>query len=319
MLKSFSPVSLGVLSALLAYAVYSVADAIIKGLGPELSVFEIGFFTTVFSIIPALLGKPKEEHWRDTLKLRRPWLMVLIALCRTASSMLITYSFVTIPLAEAYCLVFLIPVFTIILSVFFLGEKVSLDRWALAIVSFLGVLLVVRPGFRELELGHLTAFGCAISASISVVAMRLISGEERKISLFALPSLFILVGNAIGIFVVGLTWPSWMLLGGLLVCGILGGIGYLLQIAAVSLSPASRVAPMQYSQIVWALIFGAVFFAEVPDALGLAGLGVVVAAGLANVFSDGARARLSGRWGEYRARARGAQPEPVPIPGPPEV
>jgi drug/metabolite transporter (DMT)-like permease len=319
MFRSLSPASLGVLAALVAYSVYSTADALIKGLGADLNVFEIGLFTTLFSIIPALFSKPSNEQWRDTFKFKRPWLMVLIAVCRTAASMLITYSFVTIPLAEAYCLVFLIPVMTIILSVLVLGEKVSLDRWALVIVSFLGVMLVVRPGFRELELGHLTAFGCAISAAISVTAMRLVSGQERKVSLFALPGLFTLAANAIGLAIIGFVWPSWLLLGGLLVCGVLGGIGYLLQIAAVTLAPASRVAPMQYSQIVWALIFGAVFFAEVPDALSLAGLGVVVAAGLVNVFSDGARARLSGRWGEYRARARGAQPEPVPIPGPPDV
>ncbi len=319
MLRALAPTSLGVLSALAAYAVYSTADALVKGLGAELSVFEIGFFTTLFSIIPALFTKPKAERWRDTFKLSRPWLMALIAVARTASAMLITYSFVTIPLAEAYCLVFLIPVLTVILSVVILREEVSIDRWALVIISFLGVLLVVRPGFRELELGHLTAFGCAITAAISVTAMRLVSSHERRVSLFALPGLLTLLANFIGLMIVGFTIPSWLLLCGLLVCGVLGGIGYLLQIAAVSLAPASRIAPMQYSQVVWALLFGALFFAEVPDALGLAGLGVVVAAGLANVFSDGARARIAGRWSEYRARRDNPSPDNFKGPGPDPV
>lgn len=319
MFRALTPASLGVLCALLAYGVYSTADAMIKGLGPELSVFEIGLFTTLFSIIPALFTKPKTERWRDTFKLNRPWLMLLISVARTASAMLITYSFVTIPLAEAYCLVFLIPVLTIILSVMILREQVSIDRWALVIISFLGVLLVVRPGFRELELGHLTAFGCAISAAISVTAMRLVSSHERRVSLFVLPGLFTLAANGIGLALIGFTWPSWMLLGALLICGVLGGIGYLLQIAAVSLAPASRIAPMQYSQVIWALLFGALFFAEVPDALGLAGLGVVVAAGLANVFSDGARARIAGRWAEYRARRDIPSPDEFKGPGPDPV
>jgi drug/metabolite transporter (DMT)-like permease len=316
MLRGLTPASLGVLCALAAYAAYSIADALIKGLGPELSVFEIGLFTTLFSIIPAMFAKPKAERWRDTFKLSRPWLMILIAIARTASAMLITYSFVTIPLAEAYCLVFLIPVLTIVLSVAILRERVSIDRWALVIISFLGVLLVVRPGFRELELGHLTAFGCAISAAISVTAMRLVSSQERRVSLFALPGLFTLAANGIGLAIIGFAWPSWMLLGALLVCGVLGGIGYLLQIVAVSLAPASRIAPMQYSQVIWALLFGALFFAEVPDALGLAGLGVVVAAGLANVFSDGARARIAGRWAEYRGRRERNDPSGMQGPGP---
>src|SRR6476620_5516117 len=114
-MRSLSPAALGVVLALLAYAAYSTGDAMVKGLGGSLGPFEIGFFTTIFSIIPALFSKPKDERWRDTFKLSRPWLMGLIAVCRTASAMLITYSFVTIPLAEAYSLVFLIPVMTIIL------------------------------------------------------------------------------------------------------------------------------------------------------------------------------------------------------------
>jgi len=233
--------------------------------------------------------------------------------------MLITYSFVTIPLAEAYSLVFLIPVMTIILSVVVLRENVGFERWALVILSFIGVVIVVRPGFKELELGHLTAFLCAVSAAISVTAMRIVSGEERRVTLFALPGLLTLVANAAFLVVLGGIWPDWMLLGGLLVCGVLGGIGYLLQIAAVAIAPASRVAPMQYSQIVWALIYGALFFAEGPDAIGFVGLAVVVVAGVGNIFADGARARLAGRWAEYRARRDNPSPDTFKGPGPDPV
>jgi drug/metabolite transporter (DMT)-like permease len=291
----------------------------VKGLGGSLSPFEIGFFTTVFSIIPALFSKPKDERWRDTFKLSRPWLMTVIAVCRTASAMLITYSFVTIPLAEAYSLVFLIPVMTIILSVLILREPVTLDRWALVVLSFIGVVIVVRPGFKDLELGHLTAFLCAISAAISVTAMRMVSGKERRVSLFALPGLLTLAANAAFLVILGATWPTWELLAGLLVCGILGGIGYMLQIAAVAAAPASRVAPMQYSQIVWALLFGALFFSEAPDAIGLVGLAVVVIAGIGNIFADGARTRLAGRWAEYRARRDNPSPDDFKGPGPDPV
>jgi drug/metabolite transporter (DMT)-like permease len=318
-MRSLSPATLGVVLALLAYAAYSTGDAMVKGLGGSLSPFEIGFFTTVFSIIPALFSKPKDERWRDTFKLSRPWLMTVIAVCRTASAMLITYSFVTIPLAEAYSLVFLIPVMTIILSVLILREPVTLDRWALVVLSFIGVVIVVRPGFKDLELGHLTAFLCAISAAISVTAMRMVSGKERRVSLFALPGLLTLAANAAFLVILGATWPTWELLAGLLVCGILGGIGYMLQIAAVAAAPASRVAPMQYSQIVWALLFGALFFSEAPDAIGLVGLAVVVIAGIGNIFADGARTRLAGRWAEYRARRDNPSPDDFKGPGPDPV
>lgn len=319
MFRALTPTSLGVLCALGAMAAFSTGDALVKMLGGSLSIFEIGFFTTIFSFLPAAFSKPREERWRDTFKLNRPALMILVALCRTLSAMLITYSFVTIPLAEAYCLVFLIPVLATILSVIVLKEQVSLDRWILVVVSFLGVLLVVRPGFREVELGHITAFICAVAAAVSLTTIRLISGAERRVTLFALPGLLTLIGNIVGLAIVGFSWPSWGILGALVVCGVLGGIGYMLQLKGVALAPASRVAPMQYSQIIWALLYGALFFSEVPDAISLAGLGVIVAAGLANIFADGARVRIAGRWAEYRARRDNPSPDDFKGPGPDPV
>jgi len=300
-------------------AAFSTGDALVKSLGSSLSIFEIGLFTTIFSFIPAAFSKPREERWRDTFKLNRPMLMLVVAVCRTLSGVLITYSFVTIPLAEAYCLVFLIPVLATILSVVVLKEEVSLTRWVLVVVSFLGVMLVVRPGFRELELGHLTAFICALAAAVSLTVIRLISGAERRVTLFALPGLLTFAANLIGLIVIGATLPSLPLMGLLLVAGVLGGIGYMLQLVGVSLAPASRVAPMQYSQIIWALLYGAVFFAEVPDAISVVGLVVVVVSGVAGIFADGARARIAGRWAEYTARNVNPSPDDFKGPGPDPV
>ena len=188
MKSSFLPI--GVLFAIAGYATYSWADGIVKFLGGSLGIVEIGAFTTLFSLLPALLAKPKAEAWSGTFRLRRPVLVNIMAVLRVVSSVTITYSFVTIPLAEAYCLVFLIPVFITILSVLILKERVGIDRWVLVLVSFAGVLLVVRPGFRELELGHLTALICAISSGFAATITRLISKDERRISLFMLPMAF---------------------------------------------------------------------------------------------------------------------------------
>lgn len=312
--------SLGILLAIAAYAAYAFADAIVKGLGQSVGMFEIGLFVTLFSLLPALFTKPRDEAWRDTFRFRHPWRMQFVAVFRVTASVMITYSFITIPLAEAYCIVFLIPVFITLLSVVVLKEEVGLTRWVLLLVSFAGVLLVVRPGFRELELGHLTALACAVSAAIATVLTRQISGTERRISLFMLPTLYTILANLVLLLLVsGFSGFGWVELAVMFVCGLLGGAGWLLQIAAIANAPASRIAPIQYSQIVWALVLGALFFAELPDGLSLVGLGIVVIAGITNVFFDGARARIAGRFAEYRARKRGAQPQPVPIPGPPEI
>ena len=67
-------------------------------------------------------------------------------------------------------------------------------------------------------------------------------------------------------------------------------------------APASHVGPTQYVQIVWAVVLGAIFFHESQDVIGYAGLALLVLAGVATIFSDGAQARISGRWAEFRAR-----------------
>lgn len=307
----------GVLLAVAAYAAYSWGDGVVKFLGGSLGIFEIGAFTTIFSMLPALVAKPKNEAWGDVFRLRRPWLVHALSVLRTISAVTITYSFVTIPLAEAYCLVFLIPVFITLLSVVVLKEQVGIERWVLVLVSFAGVLLVVRPGFRELELGHLTALICAFSAAFAATITRLIAPHERRITLFIMPTLYITGFNLV-MMVFDFVVPSVQDVILLLVGGVLGGIGYLFYISALANAPANRVAPMQYTQIVWALVLGALFFNEVPDGLALVGLAVVVVSGLVGIVSDGARTRIAGRFAAYRMRRTGANPVPPPVPGPRE-
>ena len=142
----------GVIYAVVAYSVYSCGDAIIKGFGQNLSVFEIGFFIAVFSLIPAAFAKPKTERWRDSFKLRHKGLVHLRSFSGVASSTLVTFAFVTIPFAETYSLVFMMPLFITAMSVLILKERVHMMRWAMLALGFLGVMLVVRPGFRELDL-----------------------------------------------------------------------------------------------------------------------------------------------------------------------
>lgn len=305
----------GVLLAVASYAVYAWADALIKGLGHSISVYEIGVAYTAVSLIPMLLAKPAGERLRDTFRFRHRWLMPAILILRTTSSVSVTYAFTAIPLAEAYCIVFLIPVFIAILSVVALKEDVRIERWLLIIASFAGVLLVVRPGLRSLEFGHLAALICACSDAGAAVLTRFVSREERRITLIVAPTICTMTFNGIMMLITGFILPSPLQLAMLAVCGIFCGIGYILYVTAVSTALASRVAPMLYSQIVWALILGATFFGEVPDQLALTGLAVIVIAGVGSVLADGTRSRLT----SYTARKRSELAEAPTVPRPPEV
>jgi drug/metabolite transporter (DMT)-like permease len=305
----------GVFFALVAYSIYSCGDAIVKSFGSSLSVFEIGFFIAAFSLLPALFAKPKGERWRDAFKLRHPLLVHLRSFSGVASSVLVTYAFVTIPFAETYSLVFLMPVFITIFSVILLKEHVGAMRWLLLFVGFAGVLLVVRPGFRELELGHLAAVLCPFFGAITTTVLRVIAGDEKRVTLIALPAIYVLVVNAV-LMVPDFVVPTPAQFALLAVGGNFIGIGHILLIAATRNAPASQVAPVQYVQIVWAIGLGALFFSEVPDFVALIGLALVVASGLVNIVLDGARARIASRFAEYRARKDSANPPVSEVRGP---
>lgn len=291
----------GVLYAIIAYSVYSCGDAIIKGFGQSLSVFEIGFFVAVFSLIPAVFARPRGERWRDSFQLNRPALVHLRSFSGVASAALVTYAFTTIPFAETYSIVFLMPLFITVMSVLILREKVDGPRWAMLALGFAGVLLVVRPGFRELELGHLTALLCAVFGATTTTVLRVIAPTEKRVSLIVLPALYVIVVNAV-LMIPGFVMPSPLQFGLLAAAGSLIGMGHILLIAATRNAPASQVAPIQYVQIVWAIALGAIFYFEYPDLLAYIGLTVVVISGLVNVVLDGGLARIAGRYAEYRGR-----------------
>jgi drug/metabolite transporter (DMT)-like permease len=306
---------LGVIYAIVAYSVYSCGDAIIKGFGQDLSVFEIGFFIAVFGLIPAAFAKPKGERWRDSFQLGNPLLVHLRSFTGVTSAMLVTVSFTTIPFAETYSLVFLMPLFITVMSVLILRERVDAIRWAMLALGFLGVMLVVRPGFRALEFGHLTALLCAVFGASTTTILRVIAPTEKRVSLIALPALYIIVINAV-LMAPGFVMPTPLQFGLLAASGSMVGMGHILLIAATRNAPASQVAPIQYVQIVWAIGLGAFFYYEYPDLIAYIGLAVVVLSGLVNVFIDGARARIAGRFAEYRARRPGSPTNISEVQGP---
>lgn len=284
----------GVAFSLVAYLLYSCCDAIIKGFGTSLTVFEIAFWTALFSFVPAMLTKPKGERWRDFHKMRHPWLVHLRSITGVVGNLCIIYAFTHIALAEAYSLAFLAPIFVVALSRTILHEEVTWQRWFFLGASFLGVLLVVRPGFRDLELGHFLAIVAALMGGITTTTLRKVAPVEKRVSLLGWPLGYIVVINGL-LMLPTFTWPSWEEFAMLMLIGALGGTGNIMFIAATRRAPVSQIAPAQYSQIAWAVVFGALFFTEYPDLIAYCGLAVVALGGILNVMSDETRIRIFSR------------------------
>jgi drug/metabolite transporter (DMT)-like permease len=283
----------GVILAFLAYAVFSMADALIKATGPALSVFEIAFFTTSFSIIPAMLTK-RGERWRDIYRLHHPWLVHLRCLTAISGTACVMYAFTHIPFAEVYAIGFTTPLFVTLLSVLVLREYVALHRWILLFISFLGVVLVIRPGLKALETGHFVMMAGAMLGAVTTTVLRHVAPKERRVSLVGLQVLYSAAVNAM-LMAPNFVVPSPAQLGVLLGIGLLGGMGGLLLIQASKQTPANLIAPVQYSQLIWAILFGAVFFGEYPDWVAIVGMVIVVGAGLLNVLSERPRIRWKPR------------------------
>jgi drug/metabolite transporter (DMT)-like permease len=269
----------GILLGFLSFGIFSCGDACVKALGGRLTVFEIGFFTTLFAFIAVPFVKRPSERWRDMFRMHRPGLVLLRTLAGVMAGMLSIYSFTHLPLTEVYALIFLAPLFVTILSIPFLGETVGWRRALAILVGFAGVLLVVRPGFRELLPAHLAAAGIALCGAVTVLVLRALGPTEKRITLMGVVFFSSLtVNGAIMLTDFRLPAPTdFLLVAG---AGLCGGTGHTLLMAATRAAPANRIAPAQYSQIVWAVILGALFFGELPDATAFAGIALVTLAGL---------------------------------------
>jgi drug/metabolite transporter (DMT)-like permease len=277
----------GILLALLAYAVYSWGDASIKALGGGLSIFEIGFLITLVSSICIVLTTPKEENWLHFWRMKRPWAVQTRAISGGVASMLSVLAFTTIPLAEVYALVFLAPLFVTLLSLFVLKEHVGPWRWFAVIAGFAGVLLVVRPGLRELEIGHFAALCTALLAAISVILMRSLSAHETRTTMLGFLMLYALAFNGVALLFTGsFNVPTLKETAILIAAGVFSAAGNIMLLRATRFAPANQLAPMHYSQIVWAVLIGALVFDENPDAVAVVGLAIIAGSGLLTIARE---------------------------------
>ena len=290
---------IGVILAFIAYASFSTADALIKQIGPGMSVFEIAFFTTSFSILPLLLTN-RTERWRDLYRLQHPWLVHLRCATAITGTACVMYAFTHIAFADVYAIGFATPIVVTLLSVLLLKEKVTPQRWILLFLCFVGVVIVIRPGLRVLETGHFVIMVGACLGAVTTVILRHVAPTERRVSLVGLQVLYSALVNG-ALMLPFFVMPNLLQLAIFLAIGLLGGLGGLLLIAATKVTPANLIAPVQYSQLIWAILFGALFFSEYPDWIAIVGMLIVVTSGLLNVLSDRRPMRWKPRLFFFRA------------------
>jgi len=280
-----SPNTKGAVFALLAFAAFSTHDVIVKVLGDHYSPFQIVFFSVLFGFPLAMVMMIRESE-PGHLRPVHPWWTLVRTLAAVITGVSAFYAFSTIPMAQTYAILFAAPLLITVLSIPILGETVRLRRWMAVIVGLCGVMIVLRPGATDLTLGHVAALAAAVCSSLTSIIVRKIGQDERDVVLLLYPMLASF--GLMGMLMPFVYEPMPILhLGGIAVMSALAFVASAFVIAAYKTGEAVIVAPMQYSQILWAAAFGALFFDEWPDGMTLLGAGIIIASGVYIVLREG--------------------------------
>ncbi len=268
-----------VLVVLLAFCVFSATDAIVKLLAQRFAVPQVTFMVTSAALV-LIVTQAAITRNGGVLLPRYPGLALLRALLLAADTLLIHYAFAVLPLAEAYLLAFLTPLMVAVLAFVLLGERLSMLAWSGVLIGFIGVTVALRPGVEPLNLGHAAAVGSALLFALSLILLRRAKPGESDGALVA-TLLAVLVALALVVALINgrLTPVTITEVGLACLAGAFMFAGHMLLVRAFRIGKASIVAPFQYSQIIWGIVYGGLLFATPVEFHTLAGAAIIVLSG----------------------------------------
>ncbi len=262
---------------LLAVFLFAVMDAMIKWQGAVYPVLQIVFFRSAFGLLISI--GPVLHDGRRLLATRHPWLHLARALLGFGALFCFFEAFVRMRFADVYAISFASPLFITALSVPFLGEQVGWRRWTAVGVGLAGVLLMIRPGAGVFEAAALIALAGTLCYALAMILVRRLARTDSNIAI-------VFYFGIMATFLSGLTlpfvWmtPTWEDFFWLALIGVIGGAAQLILTQSFRLAPVSLLTPFEYVAMVWAVLFGWMFWNELPDPYFYAGAPLVIAAGL---------------------------------------
>lgn len=278
------PNARGALLALLSFGVYATHDAVVKFMGGDYSPFQLIFFSVLFSFPLAMLMIMGDQKPGTLMPVHPGWVAAR-TVAAVVTGITAFYAFSVLPLAQVYAIIFASPLIITILAIPILGERVRIRRWIAVIVGLIGVIVVIRPGQAQLGLGHIAALVAAFGGAFASIVVRKIGQDERPVVLMLYPMVANLAVVAVALPFVYEPMPIEHL-GLVALMSALGWVGGMIIIRAYKTAEAVIVAPMQYSQIVWATLYGFLFFDESIDGPTALGTGIIIASGLYIVLRE---------------------------------
>ena len=267
-----------VIFSLLGWMFLPVMDGFAKFLSTDMPILQITwaryFFTVVFILPIMFFFFNKDLVWSS-----KPKLQIIRGLILLTANICFFYAISKISLAKALTLAFVAPLIVTAFSPLFLGEKVGFRRWTAVIIGFIGSLIVIRPGFLEINLASFAALATGIMYGFYLIITRKLSTSDS-------PLLTMLITGAVGAILISFIIPfiwikptlnQWSLMAGI---GVFACIGHFFLILSLKYADASKLAPLGYTEIIPNVCIGYYFFYDFPDKWTFLGLFVIVMSGI---------------------------------------
>ena len=270
--------SIGIIFAILAYFSFSILDATQKTLILYHSVFQL-LLVKYFFVLFLSLVESKRKNNINFYKSKKIKLQIFRSLLSVIESGCFVLSFKYLSLADAHSVGSLAPVIVVALSAIFLKEKVSTKTWIAIFIGFIGVLIILRPTSSIFD-------PKALLPLLAAFVLGLYQVVTKKVSEYDTTETSLFYTSIIGIFIMSFLasnfWTpvsssSYILF---LIVGIFFSLGIYLQIIALSMANASIIQPFHYTLIFWAIIFGYIFYNDIPDLFTIVGAVIITLSGI---------------------------------------
>jgi drug/metabolite transporter (DMT)-like permease len=271
---------------------FSVMNYLVRLAAEELNPIEIAFFRNLFAL--AFMLPWLARVGLSGLATRRFPTHAWRALIGLAAMFCWFYSVALMPMAEAVSLNFTVPLFATAGAAMILGETVRARRWTATAIGFLGVLVILRPGFTEVTaLTALPILAALFMAASSLLVKSLSETESPNAIVFYMNLIVTPLSLIPALFV--WQWPSWTVLGYLALLGMLAAVAHLALTRAYTKADASAIMPFDYTRLPFVAAIAFVAFGEVPDLWTWAGAGIIAASAIYIVHRESRIARAAER------------------------
>ena len=264
---------LGFLYMFMSICAFSLMDVIVKW-SVNYPIGQVLFFRGFFGIIFYFFVIPRDRLHNFYLT-KRAGLHFLRCASGLIALVAIFIALRKLPLATVVSLSFAAPIFTTILSIFLLSEKVGIFRWLAVIIGFLGILVITEPGISELNIYYIFPIIFCLGLSYVAIAIRQLSSTEP---VWLISFYFSLSITILSLFTIPQGWvmPNLNHLILLSLVGVFGGVANLWLSQSLKYAEVSLVTPLKYLALVFAIIFGYLIWDEIPTIKTLVGATLVI-------------------------------------------